>query len=469
MQTISPPRVHRPAAVLAVLLTAPFMAQVDATIVNVATPTIRLGLDASEAAIELVVGGYLIAQAVLVITGARLGQTHGYRRVFLLGIAVFGAASLACGLATDALALVVTRVIQGVGAALMFPQALTGIQLTFGGQLRARAIGLYAVALSTGAICGQILGGVLVAADVAGTGWRAIFLINVPVCVLVVSAGRRLLPDDGDRGGARVDLPGVGTLSAALLLLVVPLTLGREQGWPVWSWASLVAFVPAAALFVLTQRRATSAGRTPLVHLGLLAEAPVAWGLGALLIATSTYYALLFSLAQYVQTATGRGSLFSGLILVPWVAAFGLAGQITRRLPVRFATALPPVGYLLLTAAYLGLGGALLAGRPGVPVLAGLLALGGLGLGVGFTTLVGHLTGAAPPRYASDMSGVSTTTLLVGGSFGVAVFGGLYLVLAAAGPGAGDHALAVTCLAMSAGAALALVAARLATRTTAPA
>src|SRR5262245_41463864 len=161
--------VRRSHRLLPVLLVAPFMAQADATITNVATPSIQNDLGASGSLLQLVVGGYLIAFAVLLITGARLGQTYGYRLVFLLGVAVFTIASLLCGLAPSLIVLVLARVLQGLGAALMFPQTLTGIQLNFTGNERLRAIGLYAIALSTGAVVGQFLGGVLISANVAGT------------------------------------------------------------------------------------------------------------------------------------------------------------------------------------------------------------------------------------------------------------------------------------------------------------
>jgi MFS family permease len=164
-----PDRDLRSGWLLGVLLVGPFMAQADATIVNVATPSIHAGLGASAAALELVVGGYLIAFAVLLITGARLGQTHGYRRVLLAGLATFSLASLLCGFAPNPAVLVVGRVLQGTGAALLFPQTLTGIQLNFSGAGRIRAIGLYAIALSCGAVAGQLLGGVLVSANLAGT------------------------------------------------------------------------------------------------------------------------------------------------------------------------------------------------------------------------------------------------------------------------------------------------------------
>ena len=166
---------HRPAAApLAVLLVAPFLASADATIANVATPAIGAGLGASGTALQFVIGGYLVAYAVLLITGARLGQTHGYKRLFLAGLAVFGVTSLASGLAPGITVLVIMRALQGAGAAMMFPQALTGIQLNFSGDRRARAIGLFAIALSVGAVFGQIAGGVLVSADIAGaTGARS--------------------------------------------------------------------------------------------------------------------------------------------------------------------------------------------------------------------------------------------------------------------------------------------------------
>ena len=449
---------------LAILLVAPLLSQADATIANVATPAIRADLGASGAAVELVIGGYLIAFAVLLITGARLGQTHGYRRLFLLGLGAFGLASLLCGLAPSASVLVMARVLQGAAAALMFPQTLTGIQLNFTGQERLRAIGLYAVALSSGAVLGQILGGVLISADIAGSAWRPIFLVNVPICLAALMIGQRLLPPDERRTTRHIDLAGVLTLSVAILLVVVPLTLGRDEGWPAWTWASLAASLPAAWGFLLTQRREAAAGGSPLINTAVVGRPPILLALLALLTATGTYYGLLFSLAQYFQQGLGRSVLSSGLILVPWVAAFGAAGQITRRLPGRLAPTLPAAGYLLLAGAYLAIGTVLLATRPGDFLLVALLACGGLGLGTGFATLIAHVTNGVPQRYAPDISGVSTTTLLIGGAIGVAGFGSLYLGLTPeAGTETASHAFAITSLALGATALVAAAAAYLAT------
>jgi MFS family permease len=418
---------------LRVLLVAPFMAQADATITNVATPSIHGDLGASGAMLELVVGGYLIAYAVLLITGARLGQTYGYRRIFILGVGVFTAASLLCGLAPSPIALVLARIAQGLGAALMFPQTLTGIQLNFAGADRVRAIGLYAIALSTGAIAGQFLGGVLVAGNIMGTQWRAVFLVNLPIGVLLILAGLRYLPADSRATSRRLDLMGVAALSTALVLVVGPLVVGRDVGWPVWTWVCLALGVPAFAGFIAIQQRVAARGGEPLVAVGVLTRPAVSWALMTLMIALGTYYALLFTVAQYLQRGLGHGPAMSGLTLVPWVAAFGLAGQIVRRLPARAARRAPVAGCLLLGGAYAVIAATTLAGRhgeAGLPVLAVLLCCGGLGLGVQFSALLAHLTGAVPSEYAADISGVSTTVMQIGGAVGIAAFGTLYLSLA---------------------------------------
>jgi MFS family permease len=450
----------RQGALLAVLLVAPFMAQADATIANVATPSIHNDLGASGSLLELVVGGYLIAFAVLLITGARLGQTYGYRRVFLLGAGLFTAASLLCGLAPNPIALVLFRIMQGFGAALMFPQTLTGIQLTFDGGQRLRAIGLYAVTLSTGAVVGQVAGGLLISADLAGTQWRAIFLVNVPAGLLAVVGGVRYLPPDAPGASRRLDLLGVGVLSVTLMLVVGPLVVGREAGWPVWSWICLGFAVPAVVAFLAIERRIAVRGGEPLVAVGVLTRRPVAWALATLMVATGTYYALLFTIAQYLQQGLGRSPAISGLTLVPWVAAFGLAGQVVRRLPAGAARRAPLAGCMLLTAAYAAIATVTLT-RHGPPsLLMVLLGLGGLGLGVQFSALIAHLTATVPQQYAADISGVSTTIMQIGGAVSVAMFGTLYFGLIADVA----HAFGITIAALAGAALVACAAAYHATR-----
>ncbi len=276
-------------------------------------------------------------------------------------------------------------------------------------------------------------------------------MLNVPVGVAVIAAALRHLPADGRRSAQRLDLPGVATLSATLLLLVLPLALGHSEGWPAWTWVSLAASVPAFALFLAAERRITANDGAPLVNVRILARPAISWALLTLLAATGTYYALLFTLAQYLQQGLGDSPLVSGLTLVPWVAAFGLARQLVRRMPPRIRPRAPAAGCLLLTAAYAAISVALFTGHHGEALLVVLLGVGGLGLGIQFSALIAHLTNAVPPEYAPDISGVSTTTLQIGGAVGVATFGTLYLSLTShAGTGHGTHAFAVTVAAFAA-------------------
>jgi EmrB/QacA subfamily drug resistance transporter len=448
---------------LAVLLVAPFMAQADVTIANVATPSIQADLGASGAALELMIGGYLIAFAVLLITGARLGQAHGYRRAYLAGIGVFTLASLLCGLAPNATVLIAARVLQGAGAALMFPQTLSGIQLNFTGARRTRAIGFYAIALSAGAVVGQILGGALISANLAGSQWRAIFLVNVPVGLVAIAAAARRLPADDRRASRGIDLVGLVTLSASLVLIVVPLILGRAEGWPAWTWVCLAASLPALRMFLVAQREVAARGGSPLVNVQVIAQSPVSWGLLTLMTATGTYYSLLFTLAQYLQRGLGRSALVSGLTLVPWVAAYGLAGQLVRRLPDRLGPLVPAAGCLLLAIAYAAISLTLFSGNRGEAPLLVLMGAGGLGLGIQFSSIIAHLTNAVPSGYAADISGVSTTSIQIGGALGVAAFGTLYMGLTHAGSVQVSRAFAI----VTAGfAAVALLAAATAHRAT---
>ena len=364
------------------------------------------------------------------------------------------------------MALIAGRVIQGAGGALMIPQVLTGIQLAFDERpARTRALGLYSIALAGGAVAGQVLGGVIVAADLLGAQWRPIFLINVPIAAAVMAAGVRLLPADRAAGPReRLDLPGVATLSAGLLLLVLPLTLGREAGWPAWTWISLAASAPALAAFVAVERRAGASGRTPLLNLHVLARPAIRWGLWPQAIAISTYYGLLFTLALYLQQGLGLSPLVSGLTLVSWVAAFGVPGRLIAHVPDRWAPRLAPAGCLILAAGYLAISASMAAGHHEEALLVVLLGVGGFGLGTAFSAILGQLTAAATPRYAPDISGVFTTSLQVAGAIGIAVFGTAYLALATGGEDAATRAFAVMTAVFAATALLAAAIAQRASR-----
>jgi MFS family permease len=412
--------------VLLILLTGQFMANVDTSVVNVAAPAIHDDLRASASELQLVVSGFVLTLATLLIAGARLGARFGHERVFTIGVAVFTGASLLCGLAPTTLVLILARLLQGAAAAIMVPQVLTGIQRSFQGADRARAIGYYSLTLSAGAVAGQVLGGVLVWANLFGSSWRPIFLVNVPIGIALTAAAARTLPRDrGDRG-RRLDLPGAAALSLSVALAVVPLVLGRALKWPLWTVLALLACPLLLVAFGWLERRATA----PLVNLRLLVRRPIAWGLVGYALALSTYFTMLFVLALYLQQGLGRGALYSGLSLVSWVAAFGLAAPVSRRLPQRFSMV---GGFALLGAAHLAIGaGAAAHWLPG-GVLMVLLGVGGFGLGIGNTAVVTHLTGSVEPAHAPELSGLIPTTAQLSGVLGVATFGTLYIGLSRVG------------------------------------
>ncbi|MFJ9420068.1 MFS transporter [Streptomyces sp. NPDC101227] len=419
---------------LAVLLAAQFMANVDTAIVNIAAPSIQSDLGASGGEAGLVISGYVVAYAVLLVTGARLGSLHGHRRIFNIGMTVFTGASLACALAPDSLVLIIARVVQGAGAALMVPQVLSGIQLHFPGRQRIKALGYYAIALSGGAVAGQALGGVLIAADIFGTGWRPIFLINVPVGVLLIAAAIRMMPrDERAREAQELDLRGMVLLSAAVLLLIVPLLLGTDQGWPAWTWVCLGLSLPALAGFRLSQRALSVRGGRPLIAEEVIRQRAVRWWLCAHGATTMTYFALLFVLAVYLQDGLGRGPAYAGLAMVSWVAAFGLGGPLLARTPERSRAVMPAIGCLVLAVGYVAIWVCLLAGGRSGPLMFVLLGLGGLGLGISSNSLISAMTFALPERYAADLSGVISTNAQLAGALGVATLGGVYLSFAERG------------------------------------
>src|SRR5262245_8404110 len=244
METLLDPRERSTApgrGLLTVLLVGQAMATMDGSILVILANSIRRDLPASDTGLRLILSGYLFAFAVLVVTGARLGDRWTHRTAFLCGLTGFTLASLACGLAPNTATLVVARVAQGAAGALMVPQVLSLIQLRFAGAARARAIGLYSMVLALGVGLGQLVGGLIVTLDPGGSGWRAAFLVNGPVGLVLYVAARNGLRPGSDAGRRpALDLGGVARLSAAMIAVVLPLVSGPESNWPLWTLVSLV-------------------------------------------------------------------------------------------------------------------------------------------------------------------------------------------------------------------------------------
>ncbi|MFD0021418.1 MFS transporter [Streptomyces sp. NPDC058382] len=457
---------RRPARLLALVLAAQFMALLDIFIVNVAAPTIRTELGASGAGLQLVVAGYTISYAVLLITGARLGSVFGHGRAHLVGLGVFTVASLACGLAAGTGQLITFRVVQGVGAAVMIPQVLSLIQQHFSGEARVRALGAYAAVLATGAAAGQVVGGVLVSADLFGTGWRPVFLVNVPIGLVLLVLGIRVLPGEPRTGRARkearargLDLAGLLMLAAAVSLFTVPLVLGQELDWPAWTWICLVASVVFLAGFAVYETRLAARGGTPLIALGVLRIPGIARAALRILLVMAVNAGFLFVMTLHVQGGLGYSALRSGLMFVPTAVAFGAVGLTWRRWPARLQGFLVPAGFVLVAVGSAALGFLMRHGGDGGAGLYVVFVVIGVGLALGFSpTLTGALSNVRTED-AADASGVLVTVTQLGQLTGVAAFGTLYLNrLAAPGAQGSGEALWVCALALSAAAVVGVLA-----------
>jgi MFS family permease len=478
-------RVTRPTVVLAIVLTGQIMAIIDTNIVNVAVPSMHATLGASGAGLQLIVASYTIAYAVLLITGARLGDILGHRRMFLAGTALFTLASLGCGLAPTTGALIALRFVQGVGAATMIPQVLSLIQRSYTAPgPRARAMSLYATVISGGAVLGQVLGGLLVSADVFGSSWRPVFLVNVPVGLAVLAFGR-LLPAKGHSDGVRtLDLPGLAVLTPAVFALVLPLVLGQPLGWPLWGWLLLALSVVLFALLGRVEHRVAARGGQPILPRSLLALPGMIAGLGGLFASMVVFGGWLFGLALELQDGLGDSPLRAGLTFVPCGVAFAIVSLNWRRLPARYHASLPMAGFVVNAGGLLWSGLLLHAGGDGGVWLYVALAVSGAGMAGAFGALMGRVLSRVPVAIAADASGVIVTVNQLGIVVGIAAFGSLYLSLAGHLPAAsGIHqlsgfalssghaylAVAIALAALSlAGAALALAHVRAASAATAP-
>lgn len=430
------------------VLAAQFMALLDVFIVNVAAPTIGSDLDASGADLQLVVAGYAITYSVLLITGARLGDRFGPGRVHLVGLALFTAASLACGLAQGSTELIVFRLVQGAGSAVMIPQVLSLIQRTFSGEARVRALGVYSAVLAVGAAAGQVVGGVLVDADLLGAGWRPVFLVNVPVGLVLLVVGGRVLPRGGGlsghstadvgavkeraegaaarKGSRRMDWPGLVLLGAAVSLVTVPLVLGREEDWPLWSWWSLASGALVFLLFCGAETRLARRGGDPLIAPRVLRHPGMALAVLRVTAVMAVNGGFLFVLTLHVQGGLGFSALRAGLTFAPTAVVFGAVGLTWRRWPASWQRALIPSGFALLALSVVAVGLLFRGGEDGGVWLYAAYAGVGVGLALAFSPSLTGALAAVLPEDAADAGGLLATVTQLGQLIGVAVFGTLF-------------------------------------------
>ena len=412
-------------AALPVVLAGTFMVVLDFFIVNVAMPAMQTELRASTGAIEWVVAGYGLTFATLLITAGRLGDQFGRRRMFAAGLALFTLASAACGLAWSPGALVAARLVQGIAAALLSPQVLSIIGVAYRGPDRVRALSVYGIVLGLAAVGGQLLGGVLVQADVAGLGWRSCFLINVPVGLAALALAPGLVPESRAEHTSRIDVAGTLLVTAGLTAIVLPLVEGRQHGWPLWTWLTLASAPVILSGFAVHQRRLGRRGGAPLLDPALFRERAFGAGLLTQLVFWAGQASFFLVLALYLQLGRGLDPLQAGLVFTILAAAYLVASLEAPGLTARLGRRLPALGALVLAAGH-GLLAASVAhvGTTGsVGMLAPGLLLVGAGMGLVITPLTSTVLGSLEPQRAGAASGALSTMQQVGNAIGVAVTG----------------------------------------------
>ncbi|HXL96284.1 MAG TPA: MFS transporter [Streptosporangiaceae bacterium] len=424
-------------APLAVILCGTFVFILDYFVVNVALPSIQRTLHAGPGAVEWVVAGYGLTMAAFLVCGGRLGDLHGRRRWWCIGLAVFTASSVMCAIAPNPAFLILARLAQGTGAACMAPNTLSILGVLYTGRDQVRAFSAYGIVLAVAATGGQLIGGALVNADIAGLGWRAVFWINVPIGLAALAVARRVVPESRSDHSGRLDLTGAALLTAALVAIVLPLVEGRQQGWPAWSWACLAAAPVLLGVLGWYLRGMAARGRQPLVDPAIFAVGAFRNGLIVQVLFCAAQAAGFLVLALYLQLGRGMSPLAAGSLFVVLAASYVLTSFRAPALTIKYGrrviaigAVLCAVGNVVLMAAvwHWGTGGPLLALIPG-------LVLGGAGQGLCITPLTSTIMATADARTTGSVSGALATAQQVGNAIGIAVTGVVFYDLIGHGYG----------------------------------
>lgn len=421
-------------AALCVILAVEVMDLLDALVTTIAGPVIRAELGGSLSLIQWLGAAYTLAMAIGLLTGGRLGDIYGRRRMFLVGAAGFTAASLLCALAWSPGVLVGARAVQGLFGALMLPQGLGMIKQMFGPAEQAKAFGAFGPVIGLGAVGGPVLAGWLVDADYLGTGWRMIFLINLPLGLFAVLGAVKFLPEFRSERTPRLDLAGVVLAATGAFLLLYPLVQGRELDWPAWTFAMLAAGLVVFGLFGAYESRRERAGRDTLVTPALFRKRAFT---GGLLLGLAFFAALVGTsliLTLYLQVGLGYSPLKAGLTTLPQalgtVAGFVAAGAgLSERLGRRLLL----IGTAVMAAGLAGVAGTVHAAGAGITpwhLIPALLPIG-VGMGLAMAPFFNIVLAGVDDEETGSASGALTSVQQLGGAFGIAVLGTVFFDLAA--------------------------------------
>ncbi|HEY8999036.1 MAG TPA: MFS transporter [Candidatus Saccharimonadales bacterium] len=400
----------------------------DSTIVNIAIPSIQTNLGASYAAIQWLIAGYALTFALLLVTGGRMGDVFGYKKIFMIGVGGFTIASLLSGIAPNPALLIVARLLQGSMAALMVPQVMSLMQIMYKPEERGAINGLFGALGGLAASLGPVIGGLLIKANVFGWDWRPIFLINVPIGIFGLLAAAKYLPNGKSEHPLKLDLVGTGIIMAAMVLLVFPLIQGRDLDWPIWTFIMMAAAAPVFVLFAWWQRKKDAMDHSPLVLPSLFKSRSFGLGLGVNLLFEAAMLGFFLTSTLLFQIGIGFSAIHAALTGLPLAfgiaLTMGLAGKVIPKLgrrAINIGTAIMAVGVVTFSAVshHYGLGIHSWQFIPGLLIV-------GIGMGFVFASLFAAVLNDVDPRDAGSASGALNAVQQVGGAIGIAVIGVLF-------------------------------------------
>ena len=435
---------------LSVCLVGGFMVLLDVSIVNVALPSIRDGLQASESELQWVVSGYALTFGLLLVPAGRVGDVRGRRTMFVVALALFSLASLACGLAPTSLTLVVARLVQGLAGGLLTPQISALIQQLFRGRERGTAFGLFGTVVGVSTAVGPLLGGALIALFGPDHGWRWVFFINLPIGLAAIPLAWRLLPkpDPSQRQRHDYDPLGVVLLGAGIVALLLPLVQERQ-----WEGSAKWLLIPVAALllgaFVAWETRYSRRGKEPLVDLVLFRLRSWSFGAAMITLFFAGFTPLFFVFTLYLQTGLGYSALEAGLAITPFAVGSAVTAAIGGRIVHRFGRSLVAAGLLLVVVGFVGalVAVSLVPERgTGWATLVPLL-VGGLGAGLVISPNQALTLSEVPVERAGTAGGLLQVGQRIGAAVGIAAVGSVFFARVAATRGdfasAFDHGMLV--------------------------
>ena len=411
-----------------VMILAALLDMIDGSIVNTALPSIGRGLHASSAQLQWTVSAYMLGFAATLIIAGHLGDRYGRKKLFLVGVAAFAAASLASAMAPDAGALVAFRAIQGVTAAILTPQILASFRTMFDGEERGKAFALYGAVAGISTAAGVLLGGVLTDWSPFGWGWRTIFVVNLPLAALVLILGVLWIPsskDDGFRG--RVDVAGSVVLAGSLVAIVLPLVQGRGNGWPAWGWILLAAGV--AALIGLAWSEKARRVEHPLLNAGLFAKPAFSGGLLIQMLFYGAMSGFMLTFTIWLQSGQGYSPAQAGLLMVAFSGGAILGAPMVDALVAKLHRNILILGAAFMAGGFywvqLAAGHSAQAHTSAWPLVPGLV-LAGIGLIFLVIPLVNTILSTVRPELAGGASGILSTAQQFGGALGIAVIGNAF-------------------------------------------